>query len=235
MVARLVPAAQIHHSDARLIMFLDRFQRRRSLFGHALLGDAKVHLSTVGELLARPGDRFFQQFLCLGVLLLMKMLNRLLIQLKLLFELRIHHLPHRFGMRRSCTNTLIFQRLMFLGSAARFSFTGTLCRLPGASHFGESSRAYLPSQRNRIAARRTPKSQPLSSTEHSYLDLAPLSGTNTDAIGAGNGSETSIFLAESGILSALATSWATCQSCVSVSAPLKAGIPDSRIPLAAFQ
>jgi len=75
-------------------------------------------------------------------------LNGLLVKLELLFELRIHHLPHRFGMRRSCTNTLTFQRLMLMGRAARFSLASALCRLPGASHFGESSRAYWRRQRN---------------------------------------------------------------------------------------
>src|SRR5437879_8092290 len=107
-----------------------------------------MHLGTVGKLLAWTSHRLFQQFLRFGVFLLMKVMNRLLVQFKLLFELRIHHLPHRFGMRRNCTNTLIFQRLMLMGSAARFSLACAFCRLPGASHCRESSRACLRRQRN---------------------------------------------------------------------------------------
>src|SRR6267154_4703476 len=112
-----------------------------------------MHLGTVSKLFAWASHRLFQQFLCFSVLLLMKVLNGLLVKLKLLFELRIHHLPHRFGMRRSCTNNLIFQSLLLMGSAARFSFACALCRLPGASHFRESSRAYFPRQRNSGTAR----------------------------------------------------------------------------------
>jgi hypothetical protein len=39
----------------------------------------------------------------------MEVLDRLLVELKLLLKLRIRHLSHRFGMRRSCINTLTFQ------------------------------------------------------------------------------------------------------------------------------
>jgi hypothetical protein len=39
----------------------------------------------------------------------MEVLHGLLVKLKLLFELRIHHLPHRLGVRRSWINALIFQ------------------------------------------------------------------------------------------------------------------------------
>src|ERR1700675_1753627 len=54
-------------------------------------------------------------------------------------------------MRRSCINTLTFQRLMLMGRTDRFPFAAPFCRLPSACHFRESSRAYLPRQRNSAA------------------------------------------------------------------------------------
>ena len=48
-------------------------------------------------------------------------------------------------------------------------------------------------------------------------------------------SGTRTFFTDSGKSVACATNWLTCQSWVSVSFVLNAGIPDSRIPFAAFQ
>jgi hypothetical protein len=48
-------------------------------------------------------------------------------------------------------------------------------------------------------------------------------------------SETSTRFTDSGISFACATNWLTCQSCVSLSLDLNAGMPDSRMPFATFQ
>ena len=67
------------------------------------------------------------------------------------------------------------------------------------------------------------------------FDGEALAGGGAGVVAAGGGSGVSSFFTESGSSLAWATRRATCQSCVSVSAPLKLGIPVSRIPLAAFQ
>jgi hypothetical protein len=55
----------------------------------------------------------------------------------------------------------------------------------------------------------------------------------TGAAGAGSGARD--FFTESESLSVFATNNATCQACVSVNAPLNAGIPVRRIPFDTFQ
>ena len=79
------------------------------MLGHALFGNAQMDLRTIGKLLAGPSNGLFKQFLGFCELLLMKMLYGLFVELQLLLELRIDHLPHRFGMRRELIIILIFQ------------------------------------------------------------------------------------------------------------------------------
>src|SRR6267143_898620 len=70
--ARVVPAADVHHADAALVMLLGRpgilFRRRF----HALLGDFKVHAGAIGELFAGTFQDFLEFLLGLGEFLLMK-------------------------------------------------------------------------------------------------------------------------------------------------------------------
>lgn len=71
-LAGVVPAPDVHHGDAALIML---FRRARVLFVagfHALLGDLQVHARTIRQLFARPFQNFFQLLLGAGKFLLMK-------------------------------------------------------------------------------------------------------------------------------------------------------------------
>ena len=90
-------------------MFLRGAKRRRGLLGHALLGNSKMDLRPIGKLFARADNRFLEQFLRLCEFLLMEMLHSLLVELQLLFEMWIDHLPDCFGVRCNFIISLIFQ------------------------------------------------------------------------------------------------------------------------------
>ena len=83
--AGFVPAANIHHGHATLVVLLSRagifFLKRL----HALLGDFHVHAGAVGKLLAGPLENFFELLLGAGKFLLMKECQGLVVD----FELRL--------------------------------------------------------------------------------------------------------------------------------------------------
>ncbi len=60
VLASLVPAAEIHHGDALLVMFIGRADGSAGRPIDALIADADVHLGAVGELLAGSGGHLFQ-------------------------------------------------------------------------------------------------------------------------------------------------------------------------------
>ena len=81
MFARFVPAPQIHHGHARLIMFFRRAHGRSGLLGHALFDNAQMNPRAVRQFLARAGFDLFEQFFCLHKFLLVEMLDGLLVHL----------------------------------------------------------------------------------------------------------------------------------------------------------
>ena len=93
-------------------MFLNGAQRRTGLLGHALFRYTQMNLCAVGKFLAGARDCFFQKFFCLCVLLLLKILDSLFIELELLFEQGVNHLPHRFRVCRRRIKSLLFQWFM---------------------------------------------------------------------------------------------------------------------------
>ena len=89
-LARVVPAADVHHADSALIMlfggpgilFRGRF--------HALLGDLEVHASTIGELFAGASQNFFEFLLGFGKFLLMKEGQGLIVDFELGLDARVY-------------------------------------------------------------------------------------------------------------------------------------------------
>lgn len=118
-------------------------------------------------------------------------------------------------------------------------------RLSSPCHFPESNRGLIHTstqlRRNFGAAAgawegRTGLALPPEATN--YFFAAGAFGIADGVAGftaAGGGSGANTFLAESGSLSALATSNPSCHICVSSNMPLKVGIPVSRIPFFTFQ
>ena len=84
--AGVVPAANVHHGDAALIVFFGgawiQFLRRL----HALLGDFQMHARAIGKLLARAYQNFLKFLLGLGEFLLMKEGQSFVVN----FELGLH-------------------------------------------------------------------------------------------------------------------------------------------------
>ena len=109
MIARFIPAPQIHHRNARLIMFLRRAKRRRRLLDHALFGDANMNLRAIGKFFAWPGNNLFKQFFRFREFLLMEMLHGLFVEFQLLLKAWINHLPDGLGVCRGLFIFLIFQ------------------------------------------------------------------------------------------------------------------------------
>src|SRR5260370_39248031 len=88
----VVPAADVHHGDAALIML---FGGARILFVrglHALLGDFQMHARAIGELFAWPFQNFFEFLLGLGKFLLVKKRESFIVSFELCLDERINQL-----------------------------------------------------------------------------------------------------------------------------------------------
>ena len=70
--ARIVPAANVHHGDATLIMFFGGAGILIVPGLHALFGDFHVHASAIGEFFAGAFEDFFEFLLGTGKFLLVK-------------------------------------------------------------------------------------------------------------------------------------------------------------------
>jgi hypothetical protein len=84
--AGIVPAADVHHRDATLIMFVRGAGILLVRRLHALLGDFQVHARAIGEFLAGAFENFFKFLLGAGEFLLMKEGQGFIVD----FELRLH-------------------------------------------------------------------------------------------------------------------------------------------------
>src|SRR5260370_27072922 len=84
--AGVVPAADVHHRDATLIMFVRGAGILLVRRLHALLGDFQVHARAIREFLAGAFENFFKFLLGPGEFLLMKEGQGLVVD----FELRLH-------------------------------------------------------------------------------------------------------------------------------------------------
>ena len=81
--ARVIPAADVHHGHAALIMLIGGAGILLVRRLHALLGDFEVHASAVGEFFAGAFENFFELLLGTGKFLLVKECQRLVIELEL--------------------------------------------------------------------------------------------------------------------------------------------------------
>src|SRR5713101_6004177 len=84
--AGIVPAADVHHGDAALIMFIRSAGILLLRRLHALLGDFHVHARAIGEFLAGAFEYFFQFLLGTSEFLLMKESQSFVVD----FELRLN-------------------------------------------------------------------------------------------------------------------------------------------------
>lgn len=84
MLARIVPAPQIHHGNALVVMVFSGFGARLDRPGNALAADPKVNSRAVRKFFARTLNHAFEQFLGAMKFLLLKVLQTLFVSLKLL-------------------------------------------------------------------------------------------------------------------------------------------------------
>ena len=91
--ARFVPAADVHHGHAALIVIFGaaRILFRRGL--HALLGNFQVHARAVRQLFAGALEHFFEFLLGARKFLLMKERQRFVVR----FQLRLHSWINQFN------------------------------------------------------------------------------------------------------------------------------------------
>lgn len=87
--AGVIPTADIHHSDATLIVFFGGLGILLVAWLHALLGDLEVHASAVGKLFARAFENFFKFGFGFGKLLLVKERQSLVVELQLSLNARV--------------------------------------------------------------------------------------------------------------------------------------------------
>jgi len=90
--AGIIPAADVHHRDATLVMLVRGvgvlFLRRL----HALLGDFQVHARAVGKFLAGAFHDFFEFLLGAGEFLLMKEGEGFVVNFELCLDARVNQL-----------------------------------------------------------------------------------------------------------------------------------------------
>jgi hypothetical protein len=100
--AGIVPAADVHHGHAALVMLLRGVGILLLRRLHALLGDFQVHARAVREFLAGAFQNFFKFLLGAGEFLLMKKGQGLVVDFELRLDARVHKLdtPTLGGRRR---------------------------------------------------------------------------------------------------------------------------------------
>jgi hypothetical protein len=87
--ASVVPAADVHHGDAALIMIFSGARVLLVAGFHTLFGDLQVHASTIGKLSAGTFKNFLELLLGAGKFLLMKQGESFIIKLELGLNARI--------------------------------------------------------------------------------------------------------------------------------------------------
>jgi len=99
----IVPAANIHHSHAALIMLIRGARILLSNGLHALFSNLDVHAGTIGQLFARTLENLFELLFGAGKFLLVKETKSFVVE----FELSLHSGVNHFDattlgwMRRS--------------------------------------------------------------------------------------------------------------------------------------
>src|ERR1700687_2384182 len=89
--ARVVPAANIHHRHATLVVFI---RSARVLLGgrlHALLSNFEMHARAVYQFLAGPLHDFLEFLFGASKLLLVKQAQSLVVNLHLRLDARVYH------------------------------------------------------------------------------------------------------------------------------------------------
>src|SRR2546427_12937070 len=91
-LAGIIPAADVHHRDAALVMLISgaRILLVRRL--HALFGDFHVHARAIREFLAGTFQNFFKFLLGAREFLLMEERESLIVKFELRLDERVHQL-----------------------------------------------------------------------------------------------------------------------------------------------
>ncbi len=107
-LARIVPAADVHHRNATLIMLFGcaRILLVRRL--HALLGDFHVHPRAIREFLAGAFENFFKFLLGAREFLLMEERQRFIVEFELRLDERVHQLDTSTLRGRRGRESLLF-------------------------------------------------------------------------------------------------------------------------------
>jgi hypothetical protein len=90
--ARVIPAADIHHGHAALIVLVRGLGIELVTGLHALFGDFDVHAGAIGKFFAGAFENLFELLFGLGEFLLMKEGERFIVELELRLDARVDHL-----------------------------------------------------------------------------------------------------------------------------------------------
>jgi hypothetical protein len=90
--ARIVPAADVHHGDAALVVLVGGLRILLVARLHALFGDFQVHASAIGELFTGTFENFFEFAFGFGEFLLVEERKGFVVELELSLDTRVNEL-----------------------------------------------------------------------------------------------------------------------------------------------